>query len=681
MILFNVRPIGIFEKLTQNTGKLYDPPSTYDNVAWFQDSRSSHFSRCSRCPNLVTRCTTCTKRFDAEVFLVTGITLENQTKILKSLNSIPVKGITEALNMSGITANYEVLTQKRLYYLQNKYSCNFFFYIQIEGHTRVVYKPGKIREGKTIHLMLRENFPNTINGVIENFDIINKKILLPKQYICTKLAKCKYSTFDFSNFKRHELKCEIGNAQQIKTKQISYGKDTNIFRDMVDQKIVPEEAVNYRNFQMATFDIETIEEKIIGCEKNRGMNVKAKLKLLSIAVGSNIPNQSPKCWVRNSMETSEEKRLITLFIEELMRLQIEKLKYLPDWIEKGKEIIFQKKCLLKSQNARWTAFTPLFMFKKELEKLSRLDVFGFNCARFDLPCIAGPLFLTLQEKFEKVEVLKKNAAYISISTNILAFKDALKFTAPCSYDKFARVWEAPTFKSIWPYSFYSNIEEIKAAKKFPPLSAFKSTLKGDTKPDIQTYINGKREFYKMKLLPKSHKDRIVSMYGFLKFYNTQDVQPLVIAIENCFKCYDQYFGVNAMLALSLPSLAMKAMFKNYSKTDPLVFSIPEKNKEINRIFRSNVEGGLVNVYRRDVTTNDSDDLPHSAKYADNGDKFTFILGLDFNSMYLACQGEQLPTSPGILHEKLHNGYFYKQIMCSGHSLKCQQWLCYLQATG
>ena len=107
----------------------------------------------------------------------------------------------------------------------------------------------------------------------------------------------------------------------------------------------------------------------------------------------------------------------------------------------------------------------------------------------------------------------------------------------------------------------------------------------------------------------------------------------------------------------------------------------KKIKEINSIFRSNVEGGLVNVYRRDVTTMDSDDLPLAAKFSDNENRFTFILSLDFNSMYLAFQGGRLPTSPGILYEKLSNGYFYKQFMCSGHSFKCHQWLCYSDATG
>ena len=603
--------------------------------------------------------------------------------ILKKLEVIPVVGITAALKLNGINAVYEVLTQNRLYYLQNKYNCNFFFYQKFEGITTTIYKPGKIRDSKTIHFMLRENFPDTLNGPIENFDIINDQRLLPKQYICTKIPKCNYTSFLLFNFERHQKSCGIHNVQKIKCKQISFGSDNNVVRKMINEEIVPEEAITYRNFQMATFDIETIEEKIIACDKKRGMNPKANLKLLSIAVGSNIPGQTPKCWVRKTMNASEEKRLISEFVNELVRLHEEKTKYLPEWISTGLEIIENKILVLKSRKAKWNEYLSLFTYRKEIEKIRRLDVYGFNSAKFDLPCIAGSLFLKLQSIYGNIQVLKKNTSYISISTKDIAFKDALKFTAPCGYDKFARVWEAPTFKSIWPYSLYSNINEIKLAKKFPPLSAFASTLKGDKKPEMQTYIDAKRDFYRMKLLPKGHKDRITSMFGFLKFYNTQDVQPLVIAIENCFRCYDQYFGVNATLCISLPSLAMQTMFKNYSEDDPLVYSIPEKYSDINLLFRSNVEGGLVNVYRRDVITMDIDDaeIPKSARFSDNGDRFTFILSLDFNSMYLSCQGEELPTSPGILYKKLPNKKFYKQIMTSGHSLKCQQWISLLNETG
>ena len=170
------------------------------------------------------------------------------------------------------------------------------------------------------------------------------------------------------------------------------------------------------------------------------------------------------------------------------------------------------------------------------------------------------------------------------------------------------------------------------------------------------------------------------MYGFLKYYNLQDVTPLAKAIENCFSCYERHFGINAITALSLPGLSQIAMFKNYVKTDPLVFSFRQKNKDLNEIFRSQVYGGLVNVFRRHVTTSD-DDVPHNAKFAPNGNRFTNIIALDFTSMYLSCQGREMPTSPGILWEPRPNGTYKKSIMCDQHSFKSQQWLCFMQQNG
>lgn len=290
-----------------------------------------------------------------------------------------------------------------------------------------------------------------------------------------------------------------------------------------------------------------------------------------------------------------------------------------------------------------------------------LDVFGFNCGRFDIPCIAAPLFLELKRRYGKVTLLKKMTSYISVSADVLRFKDALRFTAPCSYDKFARVWEAPTFKPIWPYSLYGDVAEIKAAVKFPPLGDFASTLKGNAKPDMKTYISAKTEFYRRKLLPAGDLDRIVSMLGFLRYYNIQDVGPLAIAIENCFKCYSIYFNVNPILALSLPYLAQQAMFKNYKVDSPLIFTINDLNKELNQLFRKSVIGGLVNAYQMHVTTYDLDiPIPKAARYAPNGDPYTFILALDVNAMYLDCQEKPMPTSPGILHEKQNNGKFKRK---------------------
>ena len=381
------------------------------------------------------------------------------------------------------------------------------------------------------------------------------------------------------------------------------------------------------------------------------------------------------------MEPEEETRIIQKFIKELIALQLQKFQSLPDWIHMGFDWIDQENGRLKDRHAKWHEYLKLLSYRRQLEKFTKLDVFGFNCSTFDIPAIAGALFLHLKKLCGKVQVLRKSTAYISVSTPELCFKDAYRFTSPCSYEKFVKSWEAQTFKSIWPYTLYHSVAEIKAAKKFPPLSDFASSLKGDQKPEMADYIIAKREFYRRKLLPVGHPDRICSMLGFLRFYNIQDVVPLVKALENCFDCYYNYFQVNPILSLSLPGLAQEAMFKSLKQDSPLIFTFSEKNKEINKIFRSQVYGGLVNVFRRHVTTIQDASLPHNAQFAADGNPFTSIVALDFTSMYLTCQKQLMPTSPGLLWERNANGTFKKNVMCEQHSFKCQQWLCYKQEHG
>ena len=171
------------------------------------------------------------------------------------------------------------------------------------------------------------------------------------------------------------------------------------------------------------------------------------------------------------------------------------------------------------------------------------------------------------------------------------------------------------------------------------------------------------------------------MYGFLKHYNNQDVQPLANAITKCFKAYREYFGVRPYTSLSLSSLAQDAMFQNFCDQSPYIYSFADAQKDINLLFRANVYGGIVNVYKRHVRTFDSDDnVPDTARHAPNGDPYTGIITLDFTSMYLTTQKMNMPTTQGI-DWKLKGRKYSKSIMTSGHSFKAQQWLCYREATG
>lgn len=47
------------------------------------------------------------------------------------------------------------------------------------------------------------------------------------------------------------------------------------------------------------------------------------------------------------------------------------------------------------------------------------------------------------------------------------------------------------------------------------------------------------------------------MSDWLAHYNSLDTMPLVEAMENSFEKFHEFFGVDALLALSLPGLAFK----------------------------------------------------------------------------------------------------------------------------
>ena len=59
----------------------------------------------------------------------------------------------------------------------------------------------------------------------------------------------------------------------------------------------------------------------------------------------------------------------------------------------------------------------------------------------------------------------------------ISFKDVLNYTSPCTLDKFCKNWGSKLRKSIFPYSFFKSVEELKSATEFPPESAFFDMLK------------------------------------------------------------------------------------------------------------------------------------------------------------------------------------------------------------
>ena len=666
--------IGILKNFWNRGGKytaqILRKPKNFTQLIWFEDIRDNKkFQKESRC----------------EVMLLLNIDLVKLRSAFKS--TIEIEHLSDALLLFGQTSDYEVFNMKRLRYLEGKYKINIILCEKNGESSEITIVRETLRKkfDLTVYFLIKSGASNLLLEPIENFEIIVDETLIPKKFICDVQPKCKKVFTCQRNLENHRKKCLELSTKKITCKEKAYGDDSTLQQKMVEDGFAPKEFLDYHDFYLATWDIETYEEKTFLDVPDKGMVAEADLRLLSIALGTNIPGFSPKCWVRKSSEPEEARIIIEKFVASLLRLRQKKVSLLPEYIKEIGWKLFKRINEVSEENERLGIKTcpelsKLISYKNFIENLENLSVFGFNSQRFDLPVIAGTLFRVLESStLTPVSVLKKGASYFSVSCGGLIFKDALNFTSPCSLEKFLKNWEAPVLKSIWPYSLFSSVEEIKMTKTFPKRSQFFSELKNKT-VSIEEYTTAAREFHRRRLLPKNHPEKIYSMLGWLRIYNLLDVMPLAQALENCFRSYCEFFGVDPMTSHSLPGMAQQAMFKNLDENSPLLYSIPEKAKEINNLFRENVIGGLVNCFSRHATTDSNSSYPDRAKQTENGDDIKTICFLDFNSMYLKCQSQNMPTGPGLKWERKNESsdQWVKNVMTDGHSFKAQQWLSFMQ---
>ena len=79
---------------------------------------------------------------------------------------------------------------------------------------------------------------------------------------------------------------------------------------------------------------------------------------------------------------------------------------------------------------------------------------------------------------------------------------------------------------------------------------------------------------------------------------------------------------------------------------------------------------------RDINLTPSESPPAS-KIAPNGNPYTALLFLDFNSMYLWSQQQDMPLGPGLRWIQSKRG-FYKKVLQEQTSFSAVQWLQYEQ---
>ena len=321
----------------------------------------------------------------------------------------------------------------------------------------------------------------------------------------------------------------------------------------------------------------------------------------------------------------------------------------------------------------------VFKLSTHLKSFTVLPIYGYNSSRYDMNIIFHLITKVYDEpgfNRKSVNLLKKGTAYFSVVIGKLHFKDLINFTCPMSLDRYLKTWTSDCAKLVYPYEKFESIEEIRSQKEFPPISDFKSTLKGDVDEDL--YAKCKQEFDVHMSLPPGHPQKWYSFEDYLKFYNISDVKPASLAMITQFETYRENFGLYPNHFLGLPSFAKYAMFMMFDETCPNIFTF-HKSSDATKVFREGIIGGLTNVYKRHVTLDEKEPAAHRAKYSLRGNKWKKIAFFDINSMYPTTFKEKFPCGIGFEWTPTINGRFTKKLMTGRKtSMESLEWLDYMQ---
>ena len=301
--------------------------------------------------------------------------------------------------------------------------------------------------------------------------------------------------------------------------------------------------------------------------------------------------------------------------------------------------------------------------KSYVNWVKQVPVFGFNSGRYDINMIKE-YFVKNLTSLSDVNVAKKENSYMFLSTPNSKFLDIKNFLAPgLSYDAWCRAYGCELQKLAFPYEWFDSFEKLNHIGPVK-YEEFYSSLKGGITISQEEYQNFCDEF---------HKRGCVTMKDWLKEYNLADVEPFIEALE---KTREQYYPDEIDLlkdAVSIPGISMtyvlnKAL-KMKKKSDPDLFAPGdqckckckndcqkkgcEKCKEIRdnceictkneayEMLTTGMIGGPSIVFCRHAEAGVSKIRSHIYSEAD-AKTCRSVLGLDANSLYLFCSGQEMP---------------------------------------
>ena len=301
--------------------------------------------------------------------------------------------------------------------------------------------------------------------------------------------------------------------------------------------------------------------------------------------------------------------------------------------------------------------------KRELlNYISRVPVLGFNSGRYDLNLIKREFhaFFSEREKNE-IHTVKRCNQYIAVYTKNCLFLDMLNYLAPgYSYANYLKAFVKDEAKGFFPYEWMTSTRKLKN-KKLPPRSAFYSSLTGR---NISTdeYAACQRVWEREKM--KTFRD-------YLVHYNNKDVAPFVKAINQHMKFFSER-GIDMFKdGLTLPGLTLKFLFSNMQTGSLPYVLFSESERNIHDLVRANLVGGPSIIFHRHHKIGVT--KIRERKYGPDSKVCRHIVGVDANSLYLKCMGEEHCTGYFVVRRR-ENNYLPEQSQKA--SREAAEWLRY-----
>ena len=505
-------------------------------------------------------------------------------------------------------------------------------------------------------------------------DLDDVFILRPNDYfqiLCCPNDYCDYNTNRQFNLDRHIKTCSQDTVVNFKQRVLT---ENDIHDWCIEIGALPE---NFFQKEFATFDIESV-----GVEHNFAISEVSKLnslqRVVSVSITSSfsIIENRTHIIVRNGMDEPSYRQFISDFVSHLRHLQKEYEKTLP-------KSLFEKLKGLQSDldafknRERTYSFSQISRMREailHLQKIRKLNVFGFNSSSYDLGVLFSGLLVFAKQNDLKFNVIKRGNHIMSLRLDEIVFADCLNFSPGCNLDSFGKMWNANCKKAVFPYEKYSDISQMAEDKYWPRMIEFKSSLsykkyQYTSEEIMKVFEQAKTEIhtdefmftfmvtpdnsdpslgelfrYTFPVCLMSYVDMWIyytrcvnagtmnSMLDYLKFYNSIDTELLTDAFKNYVDSFIKNFRLSPIGYVSLPGYAERVLWNMYSIDLDKPYSFSSKHGFVSKIIRENLMGGLSCVFKRHVEIDVlEENFSPAVHRAANGEKFTKLIAYDANS--------------------------------------------------